>query len=240
MIDVIFAHCDAPLPEDFHFELAPPVSDTPRLWQKWKSRRMAHFLLSQLFEKHGLAAAQLKQIERTPSGRPYLPNSEIDFNISHSGQWIALIFSRSFTKSVVGIDVEHPQKPRRFEALLRHYANTEELEGLLPPAYHPLPDLASRFYLSWCLREAILKTQGIGIVKLSEVRHLPASAQILSAHCPQGWLAFYPQLPCFMAYFWQKNAPTPTLWQWTGNLQKIEQIQPLIYAVNQEKGTNYA
>lgn len=240
MIDVIFAHCDAPLPPDFDFDfaLAPPRVDSPRLWQKWKSRRMAHFLLSLLFEKHGLSKAQLSQIKRTPSGRPYLPHSEIDFNISHSGEWIAVIFSDSFAKSVVGIDVEHPQKPRRFEALLHHYGNAEELTGLLPPAEHSLPDLASRFYLSWCLREAILKTQGIGIVKLSEVRHFPQSKQIFSAHCPQGSLAFYHQLPFFLAYFWQKDAPTPTLWQWTGSspvLQKVEQIQPLVYSVNQEK-----
>lgn len=237
MIDVILAHYDAPLPAGFQFDLSAPKSDSPRLQQKWKCRRMAHFLLSLLFEKHGLAADQLQQIQRTASGRPYLPNSEIDFNISHSGEWVAVIFSSRFA-NVVGIDIEHPQKPRRFEALLHHYANREELDGLLPPDSHSLPDLASRFYLSWCLREAILKTQGVGIVKLSEVRHFPAEKQIFSAHCPQGWLAFYSQLPCFMAYFWQKDETAPKLWQWTGNLQKVEQIQPLIYSVNPEKGTD--
>ena len=106
---------------------------------------------------------------------------------------------------------------------------------LLEPAKHPLPDLASRFYLSWCLREAILKTQGVGIMALNEVRHLPESQQLFSSHCPKGCLHFYHQLPFFLAYFWQTfplAKTKPNLWQWTGDWQKIDQIQPLVYQVN--------
>lgn len=229
-VEILFAHCDAPLPTDFAFP-PPPENALPRLRQKWKCRRMAHFLLGEWLARKGLDRTLLNEIQRTESGRPYLNHSEIDFNISHSGEWVAVIFSKNVAKKAVGIDIEHPQKTRRFEDLIRHYANREELDALLFENKTPLNALSQRFYLSWCLREAILKSQGVGIVKLSEVRHLPAERQIYSAHCPKGTLHFYHQLPFFLAYFYEENA-TPTVWQWAGDWQKITEIQPLVYHVN--------
>ena len=51
------------------------------------------------------------------------------------------------------------------------------------------------FYRCWCLREAVLKSQGVGIVKLSSVVHLPARLQIFSDYCPKGELIFTDELP---------------------------------------------
>ena len=57
-----------------------------RLLNKWKSRKMADFLLYKAFQKHNLDLTLLNNIQETESGRPYIPNSEVDFNISHSGE----------------------------------------------------------------------------------------------------------------------------------------------------------
>ena len=51
------------------------------------------------------------------------------------------------------------------------------------------------FYRCWCLREAVLKSQGVGIVKLSSVVHLPERLQIFSDYCPKGQLLFTDELP---------------------------------------------
>lgn len=229
MIDVIFAHNDESIPESF----LPPENLSRRQLQRWKSRRMANFLLKKLFSKHQLDLNLLEQIQRTASGRPFVQNSEIDFNISHSGDWIAVIFSQDFAKKAVGIDIEHPQKERQFKALIRHYANQEEINELLEENQTDLETLADRFYLSWCLREAVLKSQGVGIVKLSEVRHLPKTHKILTAYAPQGELHFYHQLPFYLAYFFEGETQ-PQIYQWqAGNLQKITQIRPLVYKVNE-------
>ncbi|VEH68110.1 putative 4'-phosphopantetheinyl transferase [Rodentibacter pneumotropicus] len=85
-------------------------------------------------------------------------------------------------KSAVGIDIEFP-KQRHFLGLMQHFAPKDEVVW-----FSQQLDTEEAFYRSWCLREAILKSQGVGIVKLSEVRHLPYKLKIFSDYCPPGGL----------------------------------------------------
>lgn len=231
-LEIIFAHHDEPIPVPF----ALPAGLSERQLRRWKSRRMARFLLQQRFAAHQLDLSLLDNIQRTASGRPFVDCAQLDFNISDSGEWVALIISYAAQYQAVGIDIEHPQKERPYANLIRHYANAEEISEWLTTATEQ-PQLKQRFYLSWCLREAVLKAQGVGIVKLSEVRHLPSQQQIYSAYCPQGMLHFHHQLPFYLCYFYQNSSTiAPTLLQWQhGDLQKIEHLSPLVYAVNQEQ-----
>lgn len=234
-IEVVFMHQDEILPCDFNYPQMPNRLNTKQI-SKWKSRRSAHFLLTMLFKKYQLDLTLLENIQHTKSGRPFVDSKQIDFNISHSGEWIAVIFSQNFTKLAVGIDIEHPQKIRRYADLIRYYANTEEQEVLLDEGCSLLENLAQRFYLSWCLREAILKSQGIGIVKLSEVRHLPIQKQIFSDYCPSGKLHFITELPFYLSYFYEQSEnmllSSPKLHQWQdGNFKPID-CHSIIYDVN--------
>lgn len=234
-LQIVFAHIDEPVPPEF-WDYAKPnhAENLPkRLQQKWHSRRLARFLLHKLFEQQGLDTTLLADIHKTESGRPFVSHPNVDFNISHSGEWVAVIFSVSEQKKVVGIDIEHPQKTRRYQSLLDYYADTQEIAELNDTHYLPqLPNLAQRFYLSWCLREAILKSQGVGIVKLSEVKHRLSRLQIYSAHCPKGILAFYHQLPFYLAYFTEQQTMAD-LYCWQQNqLYSITTYQPIIYQVN--------
>ncbi|MDD0824020.1 4'-phosphopantetheinyl transferase superfamily protein [Mannheimia sp. AT1] len=240
-IEIAFIHQDEILPSDFNYPAMPAVLNTKQI-SKWKSRRAAHFLLTRLFQKNQLDLGLLENIQRTESGRPFVNSPQIDFNISHSGEWIAVIFSQNFTKLAVGIDIEHPQKIRRYVDLIRYYANTEEQEVLLDDDCPLLENLTQRFYLSWCLREAILKSQGVGIVKLSEVKHFPLQKHIFSAHCPSGKLHFITELPFYLSYFYQQTEnmilSQPELYQWqAGSFQAID-CHSIIYDVNLR--TNYA
>lgn len=221
-----FAHIDE-LGEE------PPEPLSERLRQKWKGRRLADILLTGLAEKLG-EDVPLAQIQRTASGRPFLPNRNWDFNISHSGEWVALACASTEPPSVVGIDIEHPQKLRPFLALLKHYTSIEEYRDLLDVALSPeLVGLETRFYLSWCLREAVLKSQGAGIAKLSSVKHHLREQQIFTPHCPTGQLYFYSQLPFFLAAFFESSDGLPQLYQWQYKRWKsLENLQPHIYAVN--------
>lgn len=233
VLEVVFAHNDEPISADFDY---PPMPNqlAPHQINKWKSRRIANFLLGQLLQKYQIPLNQLAEIKRTKSGRPFIENPQIDFNISHSGEWVAIIFCYSENSKKVGIDIEHPLKTRRYQDLIHHYANREEKDYFLSPQRLSQNKLKKDFYLSWCLREAVLKSQGVGIIKLSAVKHFPIQQEIYSNYCPKGSFHFYDQFPFYLGYFYQQGLPEPTLSEWkAGQLQQVSGYLPLIYQVNQ-------
>lgn len=205
--------------------------DTPRVKQRWQCRRLAHFLLWQLLKMAEKPTALLGQISRTESGRPQFPSSELDFNISHSSDWVAVILhsGQNGEKSAVGIDIESPSKVRPYLALLEHFASTEEIHW-----FQQQTNPTSAFYRIWCLREAVLKSQGVGIAKLSEVTHQPETLHIFSAHCPRGQLCFTDELPFYLAYFVnQTPIKSPYFWAWDGDhLQPQRLVHKIHYDVN--------
>ena len=233
-LHIILAHNNEPIPTEFENYAKPTQQSelSSRQIQKWKSRRLAHFLLHQCMAQHGLDDALLAKIQETPSGRPYVPHPHVDFNISHSGDWVAVIFRYSQSQNAVGIDIEQPQKTRRYQALLEYYASTQEIAELSDMRYLPqLTTCEQRFYLTWCLREAILKAQGIGIAKLSEVYHNISQQRIESIHCPKGKLFFFYQLPCYLAYF-SEQGQMAELTQWKNGQLHMLELEPIIYQVN--------
>ena len=205
--------------------------DNPRVKQRWQCRRLAHFLLWQLLKTAEKPTALLAQISRTETDRPQFPLSDFDFNISHSGDWVAVILHISplGEKSAVGIDIESPSKERPYLALLEHFASAEEITW-----FQQQTNPKSAFYRIWCLREAVLKSQGVGIAKLSEVTHQPETLHIFSAHCPRGQLCFTDELPFYLAYF-VNQAPikSPCFWAWDGeHLQPQRLVHKIHYDVN--------
>ena len=200
-----------------------------RITQRHQCRRLAHFLLWQLLKTAGKSTALLGQIYRTQSGRPQFPVENIDFNISHSGDWVAvLLHSNNSEESAVGIDLEFPKK-RNFSALMAHFALQTEQEWFAKQL-----DKEQAFYRCWCLREAVLKSQGVGIVKLSSVVHLPERLQIFSDYCPKGELIFTDELPFYFAAFINQSKIQPHFYQWDGKSLVEKNIQKsLIYQVNE-------
>ena len=215
-------------------ELAPENLRTEpqgnyRITQRHQCRRLAHFLLWQLLKTAGKSTALLGQIYRTQSGRPQFPVENIDFNISHSGDWVAvLLHINESEKSAVGIDIEFSKK-RNFSALMAHFSPQAEQEW-----FAKQPDAELAFYRCWCLREAVLKSQGVGIVKLSSVLHLPERLQIFSDYCPKGELLFTDELPFYFAAFINQSKIQLQFYQWDGKNLVGKNIQKsLIYQVNE-------
>lgn len=224
----------ANIQQPFSFDEIPPElvpenlltlrTKNPRVYQRYQCQKLAHFLLWQLLKMAGENTAILGKIERTASGRPYFPNESIDFNISHSGDWVAVILERNGEKkSAVGIDIEFP-KQRHFLDLMRHFAPEDEVIW-----FSRQLDNEGAFYRSWCLREAILKSQGVGIVKLSEVRHLPHELKIFSNYCPQGKLFFSSELPFYLAVFTNQLQNQPHFLRWNGKRLEKKILEHLIY-----------
>lgn len=234
---IAWGNVHTPFPfHDIPAELVPTnlltlSHDNPRVKQRWQCRRLAHFLLWQLLKTAEKPTALLAQISRTETDRPQFPFSDFDFNISHSGDWVAVILhiSQPGKKSAVGIDIESPCKQRPYSALLEHFASAEEIDW-----FQQQTESQSAFYRIWCLREAVLKSQGVGIAKLSEVTHQPETLQIFSAHCPRGQLLFTDELPFYLAFFVNQAATkSPHFLAWDGtHLQAQRLVHKIHYDVN--------
>ena len=232
---IAYANIQQPFPfDEIPTDLAPEnlrieAQGNSRVIQRHQCRRLAHFLLWQLLKTAEKSTALLGQIYRTQSGRPQFPIENIDFNISHSGDWVAvLLHINESEKSAVGIDIEFPKK-RNFSALMAHFALQTEQEWFAKQL-----DKEQAFYRCWCLREAVLKSQGVGIVKLSSVVHLPERLQIFSDYCPKGELIFTDELPFYFAAFINQSKIQLHFYQWDGKSLVEKNIQKsLIYQVNE-------
>ena len=94
---IAYANIQQPFPfDEIPTDLVPENLRTEpqgnsRITQRHQCRRLAHFLLWQLLKTAGKSTALLGQIYRTQSGRPQFPVENIDFNISHSGDWVAVL-----------------------------------------------------------------------------------------------------------------------------------------------------
>lgn len=119
-------------------------------------------LYAELLLKHALMDQGLDlydiEFEYGASGKPALKKSlGVEFNLSHSGDWIVCAIS----EKPVGIDVEHI-KERDFELLARHCltdAEQLELASLNPEARKDY------FFKRWTIKESYVKKLGVGIGK---------------------------------------------------------------------------
>lgn len=114
---------------------------------------LAHSLKREILAKLlNKAPAELK-FQTNSNGKPGLSGENLQFNLSHSGDWVALAFSHTHA---VGIDVEQ-SKPLDYLSLL-------------PSVTHPHDDLAwpegsaaTRFIALWSMKEAVSKCAGFGL-----------------------------------------------------------------------------
>jgi 4'-phosphopantetheinyl transferase len=87
-------------------------------------------------------------------GKPRLQGDGPHFNLSHSGNWVAMIVS---TETPVGIDVEQPTLALDHDQLASLVFHPQD--RFLPEPTSPL----ERFYTAWTLKEAISKGVGLGL-----------------------------------------------------------------------------
>ena len=94
-------------------------------------------------------------IDEEEFGKPVLRDRAIEFNASHSGDLVAVAFSR---ESAVGIDVERRRQLTDTIALARRYFSAEEV-AIVERA----TDTCDAFFAIWTAKEAIVKASGKGI-----------------------------------------------------------------------------
>ena len=91
----------------------------------------------------------------TEYGKPRLVGAGIEFNVSHSGDFVVLAFSSG---RAVGVDVERVRTGMDLETLARFCFSPEEVEAVLQA-----PDRTSAFFQHWTAKESWMKADGRGL-----------------------------------------------------------------------------
>jgi|SRR5271165_1103849 len=95
--------------------------------------------------------------EYTQFGKPFLPDSKIRFNLSHSEDLavLAITFERE-----IGVDVERIRQQKDILDVAERYFSGPEREALRSL---PGSDRAAGFYRCWTRKEAYIKARGDGL-----------------------------------------------------------------------------
>jgi len=125
------------------------------------TRRQHNFLTTRVFLRRVLSlytqqTAAALAFGQTPEGKPYLLNTNLHFNLSHTAHYAALAVSH---KGAVGADIETIQ-PRNFLMIAERYFHPSETQQLRVCKDAERPEL---FFKLWTLKEAFLKALGGGI-----------------------------------------------------------------------------
>lgn len=90
-------------------------------------------------------------------GKPLLnANSDLSFNISHSGDYIVAIFTKGYPS---GIDVQSTELDEGLDDIMKQSFSTQECQQLKTHSALSY----ERFYTSWTIKEAFAKAHGIGM-----------------------------------------------------------------------------
>lgn len=119
-----------------------------------------HAILRQLLGAYLSCSPDDLIFQKGPHGKPELhmkQMKQIHFNLSHSGDQLALIFSLD---SPVGIDIEKIHPVKKWEQLARRFFHPEENQLLLEADPN---DSELLFFRYWTMKEAFVKALGAGL-----------------------------------------------------------------------------
>ncbi len=143
-----------------------------RLLDQAERRRAARFVSSPARHQFVCARTILREIlgrylEKEPAdlvfateagGRPYLEGQQLDFNLSHSGDWLVLAIGQGCR---VGVDIEGYCPSNSHEAIVGQHFSRPEQEQWQSTAPEGRAKVFARI---WTRKEAALKAVGVGII----------------------------------------------------------------------------
>jgi 4'-phosphopantetheinyl transferase len=122
-------------------------------WQDKHLHLLGRLLLIEGFRYFGFECNEMNKIEYNQYGKPFINKSDIDFNISHSGNFAICAIS---VNSKVGIDIEEI-RPIELTDFKENLTEREWFEIQL--SENPL----NQFYYFWTRKESVIKADGRGL-----------------------------------------------------------------------------
>ena len=99
----------------------------------------------------GTPAAEI-EFNYSENGKPHVASSWVDFNLSHSGDWVVLAFGRNRN---IGVDVEKIKQTADIQSIASRYFAPEEITII-----ENSEDSHSMFFHFWARKEAYVKACG--------------------------------------------------------------------------------
>jgi len=167
MIEVYILNIEEVSTEKYHsfyLQLPAPMQKEVSKYslEKDKYRTLGGKILLEHYLKKNTAFT-LFNIKRTSYNKPYIPNSTINFNISHSSNYVVLAITQS---NILGIDIED----------MSYEINLNDFQKVLTDdEYHHIKgsnNYKREFYSIWTKKEAILKCEGKGFLNDISKVHL--------------------------------------------------------------------
>lgn len=143
---------------------------------------VAHGILRQLIAHITRKPVQTLVFSTNTYGKPHLEDNAIHFNMSHSENKLAYIFS---THSEVGIDIEVGRDNLTTQEIAYSALSQEELRIFLNL---PSAEQNKYFYKLWTMKEALLKAVGCGLnYDLKQVNLLPNADRLTTTLNNKTW-----------------------------------------------------
>jgi len=158
MIDVFTANIEQMDDYKYHYYLSMLPGNMKSAVVKYRLKEDRYrtlagkILVQRYLEKN--TEFSLTDIKTTRYNKPYLENSNIDFNISHSGEYVVSAFSNT---TRLGIDIEKRNNGIDIEDF-KSFLSSDEYK-LLQNSKKKL----KKFYTIWTVKEALLKLLGTGL-----------------------------------------------------------------------------
>lgn len=115
----------------------------------------------------------------TENGKPHVTGSEVEFNVSHSGDWVVLAFGRDRS---IGIDIEQIKREMDVKAIAARYFSAQEMDWM-----EKADDPHAVFFQLWARKEAYVKACGSTL--FTELKRV--SVPIEDGAEKDGWLFHY-------------------------------------------------
>ncbi len=122
----------------------------------------------------GMPAAEI-EFSYTDNGKPYIKDSDIAFNVSHSAEWVLIAIGRG---RKIGVDIEKIKRTMKVEPVAERYFSPEEQSAI-----QAADDPCALFFELWARKEAYVKACGSTL--FSELKRM--SVPIEASAEKDGW-----------------------------------------------------
>jgi 4'-phosphopantetheinyl transferase len=161
MIDIVYIENKFPLPTELIGFVETFIGTKEkeralrfRRWQDKQANLLGKLLLAHLLKQYGYSKQILRNLDYSEFNRPYIKQAKLDFNISHSGEFVVCALSDT---QLIGIDIELIQQ-----------INLEDFSYILNSRdqvrINDSADKYFSFFQIWSAKEAMLKADGRGLV----------------------------------------------------------------------------